>query len=166
MCPYCQKTFKTCVNCKKHMKTHRQEIAQQLSQGTSNIGGEATSLPTANEAHVANVTDNMAYTQEVELIEVSCPADVHLNQALQATQLAVSGHQKTIIPQYHQSSTHELDQSNMVQQPAVIQDYRNTVVNDLQLQNVFGSQVGCLIDSECVSVFVFVVCICVLFGSV
>lgn len=35
MCPYCQKTFKTSVNCKKHMKTHRTEIAlHSLDQQT------------------------------------------------------------------------------------------------------------------------------------
>ena len=32
MCPYCQKTFKTSVNCKKHMKTHRHELAMQALQ--------------------------------------------------------------------------------------------------------------------------------------
>ena len=148
------------------MKTHRQELAQQLSQGTSSVNAETTNLPTANEAHVANVSDNMAYTQEVELIEVSCPSDIHLNQALQATQLGVSGHQKTVIPQYQQSSTHELDQSNMVQQPQVIQDYRNTIVTDLQLQNVFNSQVCYLIGPECTCIFVSVVCICIMFGPI
>ena len=146
MCPYCQKTFKTCVNCKKHMKTHRQELAQHLGHGTNTVSANAASdMPTANEAPVANVTDNMAYTQEVELIEVSCPTDVHLNQALQATQL---GQPKTMVAQYPQPSTHELDQSNMVQQPPVIQDYRNTVVTDLQLQNVFNPQVYFLIGFE------------------
>lgn len=140
------------------MKTHRQELAQHLGHGTSTVNAETTDLPTANVAPVANVSDNMAYTQEVELIEVSCPTDVHLNQALQATQLGVSGHQKTVFPQYQQPSTHELDQSNMVQQPPVIQDYRNTVVTDLQLQNVFNPQVCCLIHSEFMCVFVHVVC--------
>jgi len=125
------------------MKTHRQELAQHLGHGTSNvIANTASDIQPANEAPVANVTDNMAYTQEVELIEVSCPTDVHLNQALQATQL---GQPKTIVPQYQQQqpSTHELDHSGMVQQPAVIQDYRN--ITDLQLQNVFNPQVCVLI---------------------
>ena len=143
MCPYCQKTFKTSVNCKKHMKTHRQELALQvLSQGTSTVGAETGSLPTANEPPAANATNNMAYTQEVELIEVTCAADVHLNQALQTTQLDVSGQLKTVLPpQYQPSTADELDQPNIVQQPTVIHDYRNAVVTDLQLQNVFTPQV-------------------------
>ena len=29
MCPYCEKTFKTNVNCKKHMKTHRGNLTAQ-----------------------------------------------------------------------------------------------------------------------------------------
>jgi len=128
------------------MKTHRQELAQHLSHGTNGVNAEATDLPTATEAPVANVSDNMAYTQEVELIEVSCPTDVHLNQALQATQLGVTGHQKTVLPQYQQPGTQELDQSNLVQQPTVIQDYHNAVVTDLQLQNVFNPQVCWLLD--------------------
>jgi hypothetical protein len=33
MCPYCQKTFKTNVNCKKHMKTHRGESIPLPSSG-------------------------------------------------------------------------------------------------------------------------------------
>lgn len=145
MCPYCQKTFKTSVNCKKHMKTHRQELALQLGHGPDTVGAEAANLPTANEPPVANVTDNMSYTQEVELIEVSCPSDVHLNQALQATQLGISGHPKPVLPQYQHSSTDELGQSNIVQQPTVISDYRHT---DLQLHNVFSPQVCSLIYTE------------------
>jgi len=135
MCPYCQKTFKTSVNCKKHMKTHRQELAL-LGHATNAIGADNDNLPTANETTpvVANVSDNMTYTQEVELIEVSCPTDVHLNEALQATQLGNP-------PQYQPTGTGELDQSNMVQQPTVIHDYRNSLVTDLQLQNVFATQV-------------------------
>ena len=36
MCPYCNKTFKTACNCKKHMKVHRMEIAiQTLTDGSS-----------------------------------------------------------------------------------------------------------------------------------
>jgi len=147
MCPYCQKTFKTCVNCKKHMKTHRQELALQFGHTTSNVNADTAGLPSVNDPSTVNVSDNMAYTQEVELIEVSCPSDVHLNQALQG----VSGQQ------YQQSGTDDLDRSNMVQQPTVIHDYRNTVVTDLQLQNVFNPQVSCLITSEftCIRVFVF-----------
>lgn len=30
MCPYCHKTFKTYVNCRKHMKIHKHELAQQV----------------------------------------------------------------------------------------------------------------------------------------
>ena len=159
MCPYCQKTFKTCVNCKKHMKTHRQELALQLSHATGTVNADAANLVTANEPPIANVSDNMAYTQEVELIEVSCPSDVHLNQALQATQLGVSGQQRTVLPQYQQPGTDEMDQSNMVRQPTVIHDYRNTVVTDLQLQNVFNPQVSCLIGSKFTCLSIFVVCI-------
>ena len=33
MCPYCQKTFKTNVNCKKHMKTHRGQVAAEPAIG-------------------------------------------------------------------------------------------------------------------------------------
>ena len=29
MCPYCEKTFKTNVNCKKHMKTHIGSLTAQ-----------------------------------------------------------------------------------------------------------------------------------------
>jgi len=128
------------------MKTHRQELALQvLSQGTGGVGAETGNVPVASEPPVANAGDNsgnMAYTQEVELIEVTCGADVHLNQALQTTQLAVSGQLKTVLPpQYQPSTASELDQSNIVQQPTVIHDYRNTVVADLQLQNVFAPQV-------------------------
>ena len=32
MCPYCQKTFKRSVYCKKHMKIHKTEIAMQVLQ--------------------------------------------------------------------------------------------------------------------------------------
>jgi len=152
MCPYCQKTFKTCVNCKKHMKTHRQELALQLGHTADTVNVDAGAVPTANEPSVANVTDNMAYTHEVELIEVSCPSDLHLNQALQATPLGVGGQQTTVLPQYPQSSTDGLDQSNIVQQPTIIHDYRNTVVTDLQLQNVFNTQVSFLLPSGSFSV--------------
>jgi len=138
------------------MKTHRQELALQLGHTTDAVNADTGSVPTANEPSIANVTDNMAYTHEVELIEVSCPSDVHLNQALQATQLGVSGQQTTVLPQYPQSSTDGLDQSNIVQQPSVIHDYRNTVVTDLQLQNVFNTQVSCLlIISLCVYLYLY-----------
>ncbi len=39
MCPYCQKTFKTSVNCKKHMKTHKHELAMQALQQQQTSGG-------------------------------------------------------------------------------------------------------------------------------
>ena len=129
------------------MKTHRQELALQLSHTTTTVTADIAGVSSANEPPIVNVSDNMAYTQEVELIEVSCPTDIHLNQALQATQLGVSGHQKTVLPQYQQSGTDELGHSNMVQQPTVIHDYRNTVITDLQLQNVFNTQASCLIIS-------------------
>ena len=32
MCPYCQKTFKRSVYCKKHMKIHKAELAMQALQ--------------------------------------------------------------------------------------------------------------------------------------
>jgi len=139
------------------MKTHRQELALQLSHATGAVSAETASLPTGNEPAIANVNDNMAYTQEVELIEVSCPSDVHLDQALQATQLGVVGHQSTVLPQYQQSGTDDLDQSGIVQQPTVIHDYRNTVVTDLQLQNVFNTQVSHLTVSQVTLISVFVV---------
>jgi len=126
------------------MKTHRQELALQvIGQGMSTASAEAGSLPTANEPPVANTNDNMPYSQEVELVEVTCAADVHLNQALQTTQLAVGSQLKTALPPPYQplSTADELDQSNIVQQPTVIHDYRNAVVTDLQLQNVFAAQV-------------------------
>nr|CAD7427253.1 unnamed protein product [Timema monikensis] len=34
MCPYCHKTFKSTVSCRKHMKTHKQEIAMQVLEQT------------------------------------------------------------------------------------------------------------------------------------
>jgi len=130
------------------MKTHRQELASQLlGQGTNTVGAETGSLPTANEPSVVDTVDTAAYSQEVELIEVTCAADVHLNQALQnqalqTTHMAISGQLKTALPPpYQQSNTDELHRCNMVQQPAVIHDYRNTMVPDLQLQNVFAPQV-------------------------
>jgi len=134
------------------MKTHRQELALQLGHTADTVNVDAGAVPTANEPSVANVTDNMAYTHEVELIEVSCPSDLHLNQALQATPLGVGGQQTTVLPQYPQSSTDGLDQSNIVQQPTIIHDYRNTVVTDLQLQNVFNTQVSFLLPSGSFSV--------------
>ena len=33
MCPYCEKTFKTNVNCKKHMKTHIGSLTAQNPLG-------------------------------------------------------------------------------------------------------------------------------------
>lgn len=30
MCPYCHKTFKTYVNCRKHMKIHKHELVQRV----------------------------------------------------------------------------------------------------------------------------------------
>jgi len=143
MCPYCQKTFKTCVNCKKHMKTHRQELALQLSHGASTVNTGNANLPASNGPAVDNAGNSVTYAQEVELIEVSCPADVHLNQALQATHLGVGNHPKTVLtPHYQQSAADTVNhQSNVVQQPAVIQDFRTAVVTDFQLQNVFNAQV-------------------------
>jgi len=118
------------------MKTHRQELASQLlGQGTNTVGAETGSLPTSNEPSVVDTVDTAAYSQEVELIEVTCAADVHLNQALQnqalqTTHMAISGQLKTALPPpYQQSNT------------TVIHDYRNTMVPDLQLQNVFAPQV-------------------------
>ncbi|GFT26974.1 zinc finger protein 236 [Nephila pilipes] len=35
MCPYCQKTFKTSMNCKKHMNTHRYELALGMASGVA-----------------------------------------------------------------------------------------------------------------------------------
>lgn len=32
MCPYCHKTFKTSVNCRKHIKTHKHELALQVGK--------------------------------------------------------------------------------------------------------------------------------------
>jgi len=32
MCPYCHKTFKTSVNCRKHIKTHKHELAIQVGK--------------------------------------------------------------------------------------------------------------------------------------
>jgi len=144
------------------MKTHRQELALQLGQTAGTITADAAGLPTTNEPSIPNVTNNIACTQEVELIEVSYPSDIHLNQALQATQLAVSGHQTTVLPQYQPSNADGLDQSNMVQQqPTVIHDYRSTVVTDLQLQNVFNAQVGCwLLDWFLIHTFILIfICI-------
>ena len=34
MCPYCEKTFKTNVNCKKHMKTHIGSLTAQNPIGS------------------------------------------------------------------------------------------------------------------------------------
>ena len=36
MCPYCEKTFKTNVNCKKHMKTHIGSLTAQNPIGNNN----------------------------------------------------------------------------------------------------------------------------------
>ena len=36
MCPFCQKTFKTSVLCKKHMKIHRRDLALKDSGNSSN----------------------------------------------------------------------------------------------------------------------------------
>jgi len=133
------------------MKTHRQELALQVySQGTSTVAAEVGNLPTASEPPIANTNENMPYSQEVELVEVTCAADVHLNQALQTTQLAVSGQLKTALPPPYQapSTADELDKSNVAQQPTIIHDYRNAVVTDLQLQNVFAPQVGHLTATD------------------
>lgn len=39
MCPYCHKTFKTYVNCRKHMKIHKHELVQRVQYlaGKKNI---------------------------------------------------------------------------------------------------------------------------------
>lgn len=45
MCPYCQKTFKTNTNCKKHMKTHKQELAMEAMRAAgSNLQGNNQAL--------------------------------------------------------------------------------------------------------------------------
>lgn len=48
MCPYCQKTFKTNVSCKKHMKAHRGQVAAQGAQQLEAQVGLNLSLQTRN----------------------------------------------------------------------------------------------------------------------
>ena len=77
MCPYCQKTFKTNTNCKKHMKTHRHELAMEAVRAAgSNLQGDnqqallTTSLygqqsaATLSEADVSELTDMASVFQE------------------------------------------------------------------------------------------------------
>lgn len=77
MCPYCQKTFKTNTNCKKHMKTHRHELAMEAVRAAgSNLQGDnqqallTTSLygqqssATLSEADVSDLTGMTGVFQE------------------------------------------------------------------------------------------------------
>ncbi|EDL75205.1 zinc finger protein 236 (predicted), partial [Rattus norvegicus] len=80
MCPYCQKTFKTSLNCKKHMKTHRYELAQQLQQHQ-----EASSMDEES-------------TVDQQSIQVSAPMPVEIESAeLQQTPETVAADPESIL---------------------------------------------------------------------
>lgn len=150
MCPYCQKTFKTSVNCKKHMKTHRQEIAlQQLADNQVGDGNTVVATPHQTLAMTSTdggVVDSSSYMQEVELVEVSNVnhADMHLSH------LNIDPQQIAALVQFQNQSDyeHELGPSSLmpsqtvsVAGPTVINDFQNVLVTDIQLQNALSQQV-------------------------
>lgn len=61
MCPYCTKTFKSSLNCKKHIKLHRTEFALQLmneQQNRINVenSGQPMVQPSATKTPVEGVS--------------------------------------------------------------------------------------------------------------
>ena len=123
MCPYCQKQFKTAVNCKKHMKTHRHEVAlQALNQQTDVTTAEAEVTVSHDVAGGTEVTEVNA--QEVELIEVTQSTDLHLTQALEHNQLSQEEQQMAAV----------FEQTDLSQE--VIHD-----TFDADIHNAFNQQV-------------------------
>jgi hypothetical protein len=53
MCPYCQKTFKTNVLCRKHMKIHRAEVK----------AGKVSMVPAEQQVNPAPVLSNLPASQ-------------------------------------------------------------------------------------------------------
>jgi hypothetical protein len=157
LCPYCQKTFKTSVNCKKHMKTHRQEIAMQQLAGSQLSGnaiaeGNAVSMTSQQIVAVTSadgglVDASSSYMQEVELVEVSNVnhGDSHLSHLdIDPQQIA------TLVQFQHQTDLdQELGQASLMASQAapvasnsVIHDFQNILVADIQLQNALNQQVS------------------------
>jgi len=54
MCPYCHKTFKTSVACRKHIKTHRNEVV--ALQGSSSVSSAATGINLNNSNTMINAS--------------------------------------------------------------------------------------------------------------
>lgn len=67
MCPYCHNKFKTNTNCKKHMKTHRQELAMNaINAAGANLKGDSEqALMTAS---LYGNQQNVAGNSEVGLL--------------------------------------------------------------------------------------------------
>jgi len=63
MCPYCEKTFKTNVNCKKHMKTHRGNLTAQ-----NPIGKYPPQIIIENPANL--------HSETVTTESVTCPSEL------------------------------------------------------------------------------------------
>ena len=56
MCPFCQKTFKTSVLCKKHMKIHRKDLAAKVTA--------TEELPTIESRDVARPEETLDKTKD------------------------------------------------------------------------------------------------------
>lgn len=93
MCPYCQKTFKTNTNCKKHMKTHKHELAMAAVRAAgSNLQGDnqqallTTSLYGQQSATTTSLSDSEVVVSELTGINsVFQEGDFPLSADLQHT---------------------------------------------------------------------------------
>lgn len=75
MCPYCQKTFKTAMDCKKHMKTHRPKLSISNEDGGSQIEIHQDDGEHSNEVQLNESTEN----QNGEAVDD--PVDVDLDSS-------------------------------------------------------------------------------------
>ena len=79
MCPYCAKTFKSSLNCKKHIKLHRTEFAIHLMNEQNQINVEnvcTTEQPTKKSSKgvslIEKSSDRMSTTETTEDVNNVC----------------------------------------------------------------------------------------------
>lgn len=169
MCPYCQKTFKTAVNCKKHMKTHRQELALQRQAGGQAVlmgnmvdGSMQQMVPmlttTTGDNNIGTVdglvgSRSTNLMQEIELVEVSHVTDSEMQ--LNPLSMSMDEHARQLAAlmqlQGHEQEHGDLENELVTAQLLTADNAVNIagtvvtdlpgLVSDIQLHNALSQQV-------------------------
>ena len=120
---------------------------QQLAGGQLSDDGGAVAITTQQTLNAdGGVVDASSYMQEVELIEVpnANHNDTHIGHLnIDPQQIATLVHFQHQVDLDHELGTTSLmaSQNASVSGPAVIHDFQNVLVTDIQLQNAFSHQV-------------------------